>query len=373
MNGFKKELKVLYKNPKELKLNPKNSRTHSKKQIQKIAKSIDKLGFNNPVLIDADDVIIAGHGRVLAALELGLTKIPSICLNHMTQEQIRAYVIAEKDERFTLSNGKTVGRKAQEALNPSLESVDILNNQRKLMNEYNFSAQYQQNPIPLAGNIINYDWFAQFSKFEIPVEAKTIQSWDIALKDGKNNDYSVCITAKIFETKLYITDIQRFKLDLPALASKIEELYVAENCNHLVIEESSVSISLIQYLKKVLPVSFISYKPKGNKISRANSVALYIKSKDVLLAEDAKWLDEFRAEINAFPNGKHDDQVDALTQLIDSVKSNQYNCTLETLAKAIKEHKEKELSVNLLYSSAQEFCQFAMRQIKYQGKKNIKY
>ena len=83
MNGFKKELKVLYKNPKELKLNPKNSRTHSKKQIQKIAKSIDKLGFNNPVLIDADDVIIAGHGRVLAALELGLTKIPSICLNHM--------------------------------------------------------------------------------------------------------------------------------------------------------------------------------------------------------------------------------------------------------------------------------------------------
>lgn len=282
--------------------------------------------------------------------------------------------IAEKDERFTLSNGKMVGRKAQEALNPSLESVDILNNQRKLMNEYNFSAQYQQNPIPLAGNIINYDWFAQFSKFEIPVEAKTIQSWDIALKDGKNNDYSVCITAKIFETKLYITDIQRFKLDLPALASKIEELYVAENCNHLVIEESSVSLSLIQYLKKVLPVSFISYKPKGNKISRANSVALYIKSKDVLLAEDAKWLDEFRAEINAFPNGKHDDQVDALTQLIDSVKSNQYNCTLETLAKAIKEHKEKGLSVNLLYSSAREFCQFAMRQIKYQGKKtsNIK-
>ena len=84
-------------------------------------------------------------------------------------------------------------------------------------------------------------------------------------------------------------------------------------------------------------------------------------------------LGSFRAEINAFPNGKHDDQVDALTQLIDSVKSNQYNCTLETLAKAIKEHKEKELSVNLLYSSAQEFCQFAMRQIKYQGKKNIKY
>ena len=95
MKGFKNELAILYKNPKELKLNSQNSRTHSKKQIQKIAKSIEKLGFNNPVLIDTNDVIIAGHGRVLASIELGLSMIPTICLNHMTQEQIRAYVIAD--------------------------------------------------------------------------------------------------------------------------------------------------------------------------------------------------------------------------------------------------------------------------------------
>ena len=95
MKGFKHELAILYKNPKELKLNSQNSRTHSKKQIQKIAKSIEKLGFNNPVLIDTDDVIIAGHGRVMAAIELDLSMIPTICLNHMTKEQIRAYVIAD--------------------------------------------------------------------------------------------------------------------------------------------------------------------------------------------------------------------------------------------------------------------------------------
>ena len=277
--------------------------------------------------------------------------------------------IAENDEEFTLSNGKIVGRKAGEALNPSLEPIDVLNNQRKLMNEYNFSAQYQQNPIPLAGNVINYDWFQQFTELEVPVEAKTIQSWDIALKDGKNNDYSVCITAKIYGNKIYITDVKRFKLDLQALASKIEELYVAENCNHLIIEESSISISLIQYLQKVLPVSFIPYKPKGNKATRANNAVLYIKSKDVLLAEGASWLDEFRAEINAFPNGKHDDQVDALTQLIDCVKSNQYGCTHENIAKAINRYKENQSPIDLSNMSARDFCQFAMRQIKYPGKR----
>ena len=57
--------------------------------------SIEKLGFNNPVLVDTENVIIAGHGRVLAARDLGLTEIPTICLSHMTQEQIRAYIIAD--------------------------------------------------------------------------------------------------------------------------------------------------------------------------------------------------------------------------------------------------------------------------------------
>lgn len=89
------ELKICYQNPKELKLNPRNSRTHSKKQLHKIAQSIEKLGFNNPVLVDTENFIVAGHGRVLAARELGLTEVPTICLSHMSQEQIRAYIIAD--------------------------------------------------------------------------------------------------------------------------------------------------------------------------------------------------------------------------------------------------------------------------------------
>ncbi|MDD3012278.1 MAG: site-specific DNA-methyltransferase [Candidatus Gastranaerophilales bacterium] len=88
-------LEVLYKNPNELKPNPKNARTHCKKQVHQMKKSINILGFNNPVLIDSDDVIIAGHGRVLAAIELGLENIPTICLTHMTPEQVRAYIIAD--------------------------------------------------------------------------------------------------------------------------------------------------------------------------------------------------------------------------------------------------------------------------------------
>ncbi len=91
----KSKLEVLYKNPSQLRVNPRNSKLHPKKQIHKIAKSIEKLGFNNPVLIDKDGMVVAGHGRVEAADLLGLTSIPTICLENLTREQIRAYVIAD--------------------------------------------------------------------------------------------------------------------------------------------------------------------------------------------------------------------------------------------------------------------------------------
>ena len=78
-------------------LNPykNNARTHSDKQISQIAASIKQFGFNNPVLIDKDDVIIAGHGRVLAAKELSLETVPTIRLEHLSEAEKRAYIIAD--------------------------------------------------------------------------------------------------------------------------------------------------------------------------------------------------------------------------------------------------------------------------------------
>lgn len=73
----------------------RNSRTHSAGQINQIAASINEFGFNNPVLIDEDGGIIAGHGRTMAARQAGFTELPCIRLRHLTPEQRRAYVIAD--------------------------------------------------------------------------------------------------------------------------------------------------------------------------------------------------------------------------------------------------------------------------------------
>jgi hypothetical protein len=74
---------------------PNNARTHSKKQIRQIADSIGRFGFNNPVLINDDGQIIAGHGRVEAAKLIGLAAVPAIRISHLTDAEMRAYVLAD--------------------------------------------------------------------------------------------------------------------------------------------------------------------------------------------------------------------------------------------------------------------------------------
>ncbi len=90
-----KRLACVYRAIDELLLDPRNPRVHSARQISQIARSIEAFGFLVPVLIDRHDQVIAGHGRVLASKRLGLTELPTICLDHLSPEQGRAFMVAD--------------------------------------------------------------------------------------------------------------------------------------------------------------------------------------------------------------------------------------------------------------------------------------
>ena len=81
----------------------RNARIHSKKQVMQIADSIDQFGFTNPVLVDEAGTILAGHGRVAAAKLLGLTEVPCVRLDHLSEDAKRAYVLA--DNKLALNAG----------------------------------------------------------------------------------------------------------------------------------------------------------------------------------------------------------------------------------------------------------------------------
>lgn len=101
----------------------RNARTHSDAQVAQIAASIREFGFNNPVLIDAESGIIAGHGRVLAAHKLGLPNVPCLRLGHLTETQKRAYIIA--DNRLAELSGWDTELLALEIEDLRLEDVDL--------------------------------------------------------------------------------------------------------------------------------------------------------------------------------------------------------------------------------------------------------
>lgn len=87
--------KLLMQNVNCLKPYKQNARKHNDKQISKISGSIEKFGFNNPILVDKNNTIVAGHGRWEAAKRLKLTEVPTICLEHLTEDEVRAYIIAD--------------------------------------------------------------------------------------------------------------------------------------------------------------------------------------------------------------------------------------------------------------------------------------
>ena len=89
------KLNIVYQNIDQLHSNPHNARTHSKHQIRQLAGSMRQCGWTTPILIDAENIIIAGHGRRAAAKLLGIQEVPTIRLDGLTKEQIRAYVIAD--------------------------------------------------------------------------------------------------------------------------------------------------------------------------------------------------------------------------------------------------------------------------------------
>ena len=104
----------------------RNSRTHDERQIDVLAKSITEYGFTNPILIDGDRGVIAGHGRIMAAEKLGLVEVPCIELRHLTNEQKRAYLIL--DNQSSLMSGWNEALLAQELADLSgvgFEATDL--------------------------------------------------------------------------------------------------------------------------------------------------------------------------------------------------------------------------------------------------------
>ena len=228
--------------------------------------------------------------------------------------------IAEADEAIPIGPGELKRRRVGDLLHPGRESLEVLNSLKAAMGSAVFAAQFQQSPTPAGGLVVKRDWLQQFARPpEWQVGDQMVQSWDCASKEGALNDYSVCITALIRKRQIFILDIMRKQLTFPMLVKRCKALALQYGATAIVIEDAASGTQLIQHLRHEpspgVPTPII-FRPKGDKITRLSGVSPRIEAGDLFLPTEAPWLADFERELLGFPNGRYDDQVDALSQLL---------------------------------------------------------
>jgi ParB-like chromosome segregation protein Spo0J len=165
----------------------RNSRTHSDEQITQIAASIKEFGFLNPVIVDGENGIIAGHGRVMAAKKLGMTELPAVEASHLTGAQRRAYIIA--DNKLALNAGWDFEALKLEMIDLEQADFDLeltgFNNEETLKLLGDGIEEFNQN--------VNADDF--IDKFQLLVEYDSEHQLQKAYEDAKNRG----LTCKIIQ------------------------------------------------------------------------------------------------------------------------------------------------------------------------------
>jgi len=221
--------------------------------------------------------------------------------------------IAQSTATYDLGGGHTHTREKGDLLHPAHEPVEVLRKLRKSMGTMLFSAQYQQAPEPPGGKIIKRKMLQYYSAADPRPTDRIVMSWDIALSEQEAGDYSACVVLLNRGDSYLVHDVIRGKFPFDQLKEKIIEVKQRYGrAASLVIEESPISHGLIQSLEQKR-INVVAITPDRDKLSRLISQIDLFEGGSVLLPKDAPWLEDFVAELLSFP-GRHDDQVDALSQ-----------------------------------------------------------
>ena len=234
-------------------------------------------------------------------------------------------LIAEKDEKWQIKNriAKTITtyeRKKGELLHPEREGEKVVNSYRNSMSPFVFSAQYQQNPMPIGSGMIKQEWITTYQ--ELPKLSKIILSWDTASKTTETNAYSACVVIGVGkDQKYYLLEVFRGRLDFPSLTRKVKELsdkYEGKMSGKIItlVENASSGISLCQTLKGKI-TNLIPVSCKSSKEQRFDIVALKTEQGELLFpGQYEPWFKSFEDEFLTFPRSLFKDQCDALSQAI---------------------------------------------------------
>jgi predicted phage terminase large subunit-like protein len=230
--------------------------------------------------------------------------------------------IAEEDETVAISDGEFNFRNAGEALHPDLQSLKSLQKYRDDVGSDIFAAQYQQCPVPPGGAMIKRHWPRYYDRLpEGRHHVRIIQSWDTAAKDGAQNDWSVCTTWAVIGDDYYLLDLTRGRYEYPRLRATAIALLQKYRPQYVLIEDASTGVALSQELSGLHLSAVVKLVPiERDKIGRLYVHQAKFEAGLVHFPKGAAFLPELEAELFNFPHGKHDDQVDSISQALSHGK-----------------------------------------------------
>ena len=241
--------------------------------------------------------------------------------------------IAEHDEPH---------RKAGEALHPERYDLEQLNAIRQTIGPQDWSALYQQRPVPEGGAVFKIDAFKRWNSTNLPPAFDQILgSWDMTFKDSKSSDY---VVGQVWGRKgvdLYLLDLFRGQWDF----TKTLEMFALMTAKYprthrWLIEDKANGSAIISVLKKqihgITPIT-----PTESKLERAYAVTPLIEAGNVYIPESATWLANFEDELLNFPAGAHDDQVDSMTQALNFARQHTVSTIPESNRAALRQPRHR--------------------------------
>lgn len=206
-----------------------------------------------------------------------------------------------------------LGREPGEPLWPERYGYKFIEERKRYPSSFN--ALYQGRPTSQEGNMIKRDWWQYYDK--LPVMQKRILSVDATFKDEDDNDFVAIQVWGKTRANMYLIDNLKARLNFPATLQAIRNMLKKHpGIGAKYVEDKANGPAIIAMLNREIG-GFIKVNPQGGKIARVNAVSPYIEAGNVFLPRHAEWVHDFVEEAAAFPKGKNDDQVDAMSQALN--------------------------------------------------------
>lgn len=209
---------------------------------------------------------------------------------------------------------------AGEALCPEMYDAAACEELKRSVGSRAWESLYQQRPTPTEGAIFKRDWFKRYKRSEAPGGwDEVVLSWDMAFKGTDGSDFVAGQVWGRSGARKYLLERVHRRMDFPATLAAFEAQAARwPDATAKLIEDAANGPAVIQSLRTKIP-GIIPVKPNGSKEARAHAVTPTCEAGDVYLP-DEPWADELLSELCSFPNGAHDDEVDAMTQALNRLQ-----------------------------------------------------